>query len=310
MFAETLDRLSRDQEGTAALYKQCTYHNIRLITLQEGDITPLHVGLKGTMNALHLVDLAFKTKHGRAGRIERDASAGGLRCGNDAAMSDDERGQRTINTAEAAIVIHIFGRYAAGQAPRQIAHDLNAKGILGPRGQAWTQSANNGNRQRGTGILNNDPYVGRLVWNPLRYKEDPDTGRRRSELNKAEDVKHKSVLHLRIVTDDLWNNVRARQVDLDGKATPAADGQTLQSKQRPKYLLSGLVTCGACGGDMSVISATHIGCSAARNKGAMACTYRRTIARTALEATVLDALRTRLMAPALYAAFVRGFVAD
>ena len=56
-----------------------------------------------------------------------------------------------------------------------------------------------------------------------------------------------------------------------------------------------MLTCGACGGGMSMISATHIGCSAARNKGT--CENRRTIARAELERRVLGALPRRLMDP-------------
>src|SRR5882672_11922001 len=50
--AEALDRLSRDQEHVAALFKQLTFANVRIATLAEGDVSELHVGLKGTMNDL------------------------------------------------------------------------------------------------------------------------------------------------------------------------------------------------------------------------------------------------------------------
>ena len=40
-----------------------------------------------------------------------------------------------------------------------------------------------GNAARGTGILNNELYLGRLVWNRLRYVKDPSTGKRVSRLN-------------------------------------------------------------------------------------------------------------------------------
>src|SRR5205085_3208076 len=47
--AEALDRLSRDQEDVAALFKRLRFAGIRLLTLGEGEISELHVGLKGTM---------------------------------------------------------------------------------------------------------------------------------------------------------------------------------------------------------------------------------------------------------------------
>ena len=51
VLAEALDRFSRDQEDTARLFKRLTFAGVSIVTLAEGDITHLHVGLKGTMNA-------------------------------------------------------------------------------------------------------------------------------------------------------------------------------------------------------------------------------------------------------------------
>ena len=104
--------------------------------------------------------------------------------------------------------------------------------------------------------------------------------------------------------------VRARQAGLDAAAKPAADGSTFQSKQRPKGLLSKLLRCGCCGGGFSMISATHVGCSNARNKGEAVCASRRTVKLAELEAKVLHALRTHLMAPEVYAAFLDSFTAE
>jgi DNA invertase Pin-like site-specific DNA recombinase len=70
VLAEALDRISRDQEHVASFFKQMTFAGIRVVTLAEGEIGELHVGLKGTMNALFLKDLADKTRRGLRGRIE------------------------------------------------------------------------------------------------------------------------------------------------------------------------------------------------------------------------------------------------
>ena len=78
VLAEALDRFSRDQEDTAGLFKRLTFAGVSIVTLAEGDITHLHVGLKGTMNALFLKDLADKTRRGLRGRVELGKSGGGL----------------------------------------------------------------------------------------------------------------------------------------------------------------------------------------------------------------------------------------
>jgi hypothetical protein len=52
----------------AALYKHLSFAGVTMITLAEGEISELHVGLKGTMNALFLKDLGKKTWRGLEGR--------------------------------------------------------------------------------------------------------------------------------------------------------------------------------------------------------------------------------------------------
>ena len=143
--AEALDRLSRDQEDVAALFKRLQFAGIKLVTLGEGEIGALHIGLKGTMNALFLKDLADKVRRGLRGRIEDGKSGGGNSYGYDVvrtldARGEPVRGERKINPTEAAIVREIFSRYAAGASPRKIAMDLNARRVTAPRGGAWSRA--------------------------------------------------------------------------------------------------------------------------------------------------------------------------
>ena len=61
-------RICRDQADVAILYKHFKFAGV---TLAEGGISELHVGLKGTMNALFLKDLAAKAHRGLRGRVEK-----------------------------------------------------------------------------------------------------------------------------------------------------------------------------------------------------------------------------------------------
>jgi DNA invertase Pin-like site-specific DNA recombinase len=140
--AEALDRLSRDQEDVAALFKTLTFYGIELRTLAEGVITELHVGLKGTMNALFLKDLSAKTHRGMRGRIKEKRAAGGLAYGYAVKRETDAKGEplrggRLINLEEAAIVRRIFLEFAGGASPRAIAKHLNGERIPGPGGRPW-----------------------------------------------------------------------------------------------------------------------------------------------------------------------------
>ncbi|WP_342742192.1 recombinase family protein [Sulfitobacter marinus] len=73
------------------------------------------------------------------------------------------------------------------------------------------QTTINDNRERGTGILNNELYIGRRVWNRLRYSKHPETGKRVSRLNPQEDWITFEVPELRIVEQSVWESAKERQ---------------------------------------------------------------------------------------------------
>ena len=311
VLAESLDRLSRDQEDIAGVYKRMHFTDVRMVTLSEGEISELHIGLKGTMGALYLKDLADKTRRGLRGRVEAGKSGGGNSFGYDVVTrvgdgGEVERGDRRINEAEAAVVRRIFTEYASGKSPKRIAHDLNADGVSAPSDRAWGPSTIYGNWRRGTGILNNEIYVGRLVWNRLRYIKDPDTGRRVSRLNPESEWIVKDVPELRIVDDSLWERVKDRQQAVRETHKPLQENNGLGARKRPRYLFSGLIKCGRCGGGCSTMSSSgRIGCSTARNKGI--CDNRLLIKRSEVEDRVLRAMREHLMEPELFAEYCEAY---
>ncbi len=319
VLAEALDRVSRDQADVATLFKHLRFAGVQIVTLSEGEISELHVGLKGTMNALFLKDLAAKTHRGIRGRVEKGKSGGGLCYGYDVVKHTDAegepiRGERTVNEAQAEIVRRVFHAFAAGISPRAIARRLNDEGILGPDGALWTDSTLRGHAARGTGLINNELYVGKLVWNRLRYIKDPTTGKRVSRLNPREKWITTEVPELRIVDDDLWQAAKARQGELAVKyanvitATRAAQANRLNNTHRPRSLLSGLLVCGCCGGPYALRGQDRYACSNHVMNGS--CTNSRTITRAVLEARMLDGLRERLMAPEIAAEAMRAYAEE
>jgi hypothetical protein len=123
---------------------------VNIVTLAEGDITHLHIGFKGTMNALFLKDLAEKTHRGLRGRIEDGKSASGLCYGyrvvKTISSGNMTTGEREIEPDEAGIVERIFREFIAGVSPKQIAKNLNREGIAGPFGGPWSPSTIYGKR--------------------------------------------------------------------------------------------------------------------------------------------------------------------
>jgi site-specific DNA recombinase len=309
VLAESLDRFSRDQEDTAGLFKRLTFAGVNIVTLAEGDITHLHIGFKGTMNALFLKDLAEKTHRGLRGRIEDGKSAGGLCYGYRVVKALNggtiTTGEREIEPAEAAIVERMFRDFVTGVSPKQIAKNLNREGVPGPFDGPWSPSTIYGNAKRGTGILNNELYVGRLVWNRLRYVKNPDTGKRVSRLNPESEWMRKEIPQLRIVSDDLWAGAKQRQEH--GRRAIRNAGNA-GGARRPQYLFSGLTKCGVCGAGFIMTGKHRLGCFGARDQGR--CDNHLTIRRDEVEARVLKALQEKLLNQELFAEFCDEFTRE
>jgi site-specific DNA recombinase len=314
VIAEALDRLSRDQADVASLYKRLTFAGVVIVTLSEGEINELHVGLKGTMNQLFLKDLAAKTRRGLRGRVEQGLSGGGNSYGYSVVRrlgldGMPVTGEREIDPHEAAVIRRVFRDFADGVSPRAIAQRLNAEGVPGPRGDLWRDTAIRGHRTRGTGLINNELYIGRLVWNRLRYVKDPETGRRVSRLNPPSAWITTEVPDLRIVEDALWDRVKARQGVIEAEPRVQAIKATeFWKKRRQTHLLTGLLRCGCCGGGFAAVGKDYVACAAARKLGT--CTQRQSFRRAELEDAVLDLLRNRLMQPDAVADFIRTFSAE
>ena len=192
----------------------------------------------------------------------------------------------------------IFEEYAKGKSPRKIAFELNNEGVPAQRGREWSQSTIIGNRRRGTGIINNELYIGHQIWGKQSFSRDPDTGRTNGRLNDETTWVHADVPHLRIVDDELWQKAKARQRTLDEKGNHTA-------QRRPRRLFSFLIKCGECGGGVAMVSKTQYGCACARNRGT--CSNRLTISEAKLERAILGTLQDQLMTPALSAVFCKEY---
>ena len=309
--AHALDRLSRNQADIASLYQRLQFSGVAIETVGEGLVDEMHIGLKGTMNALFLKDLAKKTREGLKGRALSGKSAGGKCYGyrnlvHTDAQGERIRGDRQIDDDEARVVRRIFHDYARGISPKKIAEALNLEGIPGPQGGDWGASTIHGNRERGTGILNNELYIGRQIWNRLTYVKDPATGKRVSRLNPEDQWVVTAIPELRLLDQALWEAARARQGAQKSKGT----GVAIWDRRRPKFLFSGLMSCGCCGAGFSMVTRDGFGCSAARNKGKAICTNTRIIQRNDLEARVLDALQHHLMDAEAVRIFCEEYAAE
>lgn len=297
---EALDRLSRDMEDLASVYKRLTFLGIRILAVHEGVVNTVLVGLRGLVGQLYREDNAHKVRRGLAGRVNQGLIAGGLTYGY--AAVPGEGGKRLIVESEAAVVRRVFEEFVGGRTPRDIAYGLNRDGIASPRGSSWNASTINGNPQRRTGILHNELYVGRLVWNRVRMIKDPDTGKRISRLNPKAVWQSADVPELAIISRGLFDSAQERK--------EARSVSHPSHQRRPKHALSGLLRCGVCGAGMSANGKDKSGririrCSGAIERGT--CPDPRTFYLETVENAVLSGLKAELRRPDVIAVYVRTY---
>lgn len=211
--AEDLSRISRDQGDMAHFYRKLCFMNIGLETVDEGEINELHIGLKGTMNALYLKDLADKTRRGMIAAVLKGSIPGGRTYGYDSIVQYDAQGEpirglRRINEQEAETVRWIFDLYESGATLHKIVRVLNLKGIPSPKGGEWVKTTLVGQLARGTGLLRQTLYKGVVTFNRMMYRKNPDTGRRQSFVRPVNEWLQVPVPELAIIDEGQFDRVQ------------------------------------------------------------------------------------------------------
>ena len=151
-------------------------------------------------------------------------------------------------------------QHADGMSPRDIALLLNEEKVTGPRGRKWRDTAIRGHVGRGTGILNNESYIGRMVWNRRQYRKNPQTEKRTARANDASEWVLAEVPQMRIISDELWSRVKDRQKEI-GELFDFGQSNRLNATHRPEYLLSQLLECEECGGPYAISGKDRYSCT-------------------------------------------------
>ncbi|NCT85457.1 MAG: recombinase family protein [Comamonadaceae bacterium] len=297
LIVEGLDRLSREIGEAETVVKRLEHRGVRIIGTADGYDTEAR-GRKvmriarGLVNELYLDDLREKTHRGLAGQFERGFHAGGRTYGYTSAVAEDGQSRRmVIDDAEAAVVRWVFEQFADGHSTRHIAHQLNAQGKPSARGGTWAVSALQGSSEKGLGMLNNELYIGRVIWNRRQWLKDPETGRRRYVERPKEEWQVREAPELRIVSAELWLRVQDRARRGPARGTRTGKGAI------PRTLFAGVLRCHACGAAFTAINSKRYGCSAHRDRGAAVCGSSVTLARDMLDKRLLAEVREELLNP-------------
>lgn len=270
IITEDLSRISRDQGDVATFFKKMSFLDVSIETVAEGHIGELHIGLKGTMNALYLKDLADKTRRGQIAAVLKGSIPGGTCYGYSIVRRVDERGEpirgaREINGDEAEIVRQIFRDYHAGRTLKRICEDLNAQDIPSPANGAWVPSTLIGSAARQTGMLRNTLYKGIITFNKMHFRKHPETGKRLSIMRPEREWVKVPVPELAVVDDTLFDEVQEMIVERSSKRRALIEARKLEDEKeraereaarqrrwrqqqaqpamRPRFVFSGRLHC-------------------------------------------------------------------
>jgi site-specific DNA recombinase len=179
-------------------------------------ISELHIGLKGTMSALFLKDLAQKTHRGLEGRVRRrrQRRRAELRlphptrlCGQMARRSlASWRWCRRRRPSCGGSFRATPMAYRRVPSPRcSMRRWCPVPGAAaGPPRWCWAAPPER------PGLLRNHLYVGERVWNRQRFSKDPSTGRRVARPNPRQVWITTHVPELAIIDAELWQAVQVR----------------------------------------------------------------------------------------------------
>jgi len=234
------DRLHRSPIELEAYIAACEQRNVPTVTVTAGDLdltTPSGRMVARMLGAAARHEVEHKSQRQRAKALQLAQDG---RVGNGGHRPYGYAADRmTLVSEEAEQLRWAYAEVLAGRSLRSIAHDLTDRGCLTTTGRPWTIQA--------------------LRYNLL-------TGR------NAGLREH----HRQVVSDAVWPAVvdretweRTRAVLLDGgRLASPRDGTPFPAGR--KYLLSGFLTCGRCGGKLRPLRSNRtqrFGCKPTRDGG-------------------------------------------
>lgn len=251
-----------------------------------------------------------KIKRGRRGRFLNGYHPGGYCYGYNNVPDEDltRKGcygrpavngvYQSIDPEEAAIIVRVYEAYAAGMSLRDIAAMLNSEAVRPPQASrrggraSWCKTAI---RE----MLKNKRYIGQTTWGRTKQVRDPETGKLvRRDVPESE-WDRREMPELRIISDELFARVQEQlKRATRGFGVKRLGGMTRTEASR-RYLFSGLLKCGACGANMTIVTnaPARYGCADHRNRST--CANRTTIRLEDLEREFIGALAANLQSEAL-----------
>lgn len=298
LIVESADRLSRHAGDIHHIRDAFAFAEVPVLQVEGGELDAMKAAVSGLVSSLSIKSTIEKTIRGMSAKAHDGLRMGGRLYGYRPVKG--EPGVVEIDEAQAEVVRRIFAMHLSGDSYRTIAQRLTTEGIPGPRGIRWTASAIGGWGERGNGILGNEAYRGVMIWGKVKMYRDPDTRRRVSRGQPAQQWIRVDRPELAIIDQATFEAAQARRA---GKRKPYRKGS---------HLLTGLLRCPCCGGGMSIkdgkADLRRVVCTNRANS--RTCAAAQTYYVSRIERAVVDRLRLELEQPEGLALYVSTFNAE
>jgi len=250
--------------------------------------------------------LGKRVRRGRIGRFEAGYNPGGIAFGyrNEKDYDYTKKGpygepgllgmKEVIDPEKSQIVLRMFHAADENMSDRRICLMLQKDGVVPPQPThkrpqlSWSKSAV-------STILTNTRYLGGRIYGKTKEIPNPSTGKKeRIDLPQSEWRIRERKSELQIVPDDLfWRVQEKRKLKANHIGVKRLGGMTRTEASR-KYLFSGLLRCGLCGGKMIIRTTkpARYGCAEYQERGS--CPNKSTISQETLEREFISALSEKL----------------
>jgi site-specific DNA recombinase len=306
-------RLSRKLSDSINLSDRLMFAGVRIVFVSQGidsenEQADILLATHGIVDSLYIRELAKKTFRGVEGRVLNKLHHGGRCFGyKSTPIEDPERrdqygrpliaGARLqIDEAQARTIRKIFALYAGGVSIKGIAKKMNADHAESPlpragRQHSWAPSSI-------AGILRNERYRGVVNWATTKKIRDPQSGKRIQRDRPKSEWVRVEMPEQRIVPEKLWLAVQERRayVNRVWGAQGRKGGLMNARAASSPYIFSGLLKCGLCGNNFTLVSGTgakrksaRYGCPFHATRGT--CKNSRLVARDVLKTELLTKLQ-------------------
>lgn len=221
--------------------------------------------------------------------------------------------RRVVELGDADVVRQIFALAASGVGLTSIAKQLNANRARSPRAQQGRPSGWAPSSVRE--VLHRRLYVGEVVWNKTRKRNAAGivdaTDRPESEWLRVD------CPELAIVSAAEWDAAHAMMERARDRYARRSVVRGASWGIEPRYLLTGLMRCGVCGGGIEARSRNHgsarqvfYSCSVRTRRGPSMCSNALAVPMRPSNAAVIETLQRSLLNPVVLSAAVQRAVAE